>query len=151
MARWRWPQWRKPQIPQPTQLRSGATLAVTWGLAAFALYLMVLFGSLVVQGYTMEQQAQALEAENARLAAESQALRDRAAYVRSDAAIELAARDMLDMAKPGDVVLHVSVVTPTLTVSPTAALEAPAAEPAALPPVDSTPNWRRWLEALFDS
>jgi hypothetical protein len=99
-----------------------------------------------VQEYRMQQQIALRESDNAQREQEQRNLQDRLAYVRSDAAIEVLARDRLDMARPGETVLQLNIVAPAPTEQPLA----PAAAQAA-PPQEIVPNWRRWWDVLFGS
>ncbi|HYF65301.1 MAG TPA: septum formation initiator family protein [Herpetosiphonaceae bacterium] len=148
----------KVRLPHPNDLHRPFSLLVTWLLAAFAVYLMVLFSSLVVQEYRIAQDVARKEVEVAQATQQQRDLQDRLAYVRSDAAMEIIARERLDMAQPGDTVLQLNIVQPTPTPPATtgpAAAAAPAQDPAAPPGTQGVPakpaNWRRWLDILFNS
>jgi cell division protein FtsB len=140
----------KVRLPHPNDLHRSFSLLVTWLLAAFAVYLMVLFSSLVVQEYRIAQEVARKEVEVAQAAQQQRDLKDRLAYVRSDAAMEIIARERLDMAQPGDTVLQLNIVEPTPT--PPAANQPTQAVPATPPPAEAAPaNWRRWWAILFNS
>jgi cell division protein FtsB len=140
----------KVRLPYPNDLHRSFSLLVTWLLAAFAVYLMVLFSSLVVQEYRIAQEVARKEVEVAQAAQQQRDLKDRLAYVRSDAAMEIIARERLDMAQPGDTVLQLNIVVPTPT--PPAANQPAEAAPAIPPPAEGAPaNWRRWWAILFNS
>ena len=144
----------KVRLPHPNDLHRSFSLLVTWLLAAFAIYLMVLFSSLVVQEYRIAQDVARKEVEVALAAQEQRDLKDRLAYVRSDAAVEVIARERLDMAQPGDTVLQLNIVQPTPTVPPTAgpATAAAPGQSAPTPPAEAEPaNWRSWWDILFNS
>lgn len=144
-------QFRLPSLRlfRPNGLHRTTMRLVAWVLAAFAVYLMVLFGDLVVQEYRMAQDVTRKEIVNAQLAQQQRDLQDRKAYVQSDAAIDIIAREQLDMAKPGDTVIQLNIVEPTP--QPTPAIAPIQAAPAVVPAANATPNWRRWLQALFGS
>ena len=135
-----------PNLPRPERLQRSSVKLITWGLAVFAVYLMVLFSGMVVREYRMQQQIALRETENALREQEQRNLEDRLAYVRSDAAIEVLARDRLDMARPDETVLQLNLVAPAPTESPL-----PPVPSVAAPPQDSVPNWRRWWNVLFGS
>lgn len=133
-------------LPRPERIQRSSVQLVTWGLALFAIYLMVLFSGMVMREYRMQQQITLREIENSRLEQEQRQLKDRLAYVRSDAAIEVLARERLDMARPDDVVLNLNVIAPESNPAP----PAPSA-PAPASPQPPVPNWRRWWNVLFNS
>lgn len=143
-------QFRLPNLRllRPNGLHRTTMRLVAWVLAAFAVYLMVLFGDLVVQEYRMAQDVTRKEIANAQLAQQQRDLQDRKAYVQSDAAIDIIAREQLDLAKPGDTVIQLNIVEPTP--QPTTAI-APVQAAPAVPAANAPPNWRRWLQALFGS
>lgn len=148
--RWRVSFGSRPTWSNPAELRRSGSRVLGWVLAAFALYLMVMFGSLVVQAYRMQQQVAGEEQVIRQLESEQQALKDQLAYIKSDAAVEIRARDQLDMARPDEVVLQLQVVQPTAT-PPISDTTAPAAAPLPRIEDDQTPNWRRWWHMLFNS
>ena len=135
-----------PRLPHPDRLQRSSVKVITWGLAVFAVYLMVLFSGMVVREYRMQQQIALRETENAQREQEQRNLQDRLAYVRSDAAIEVLARDRLDMARPDETVLQLNLVAPAPTEAPL-----PSAPSVAAPPQETVPNWRRWWNVLFGS
>ncbi|MBA3468394.1 MAG: septum formation initiator family protein [Herpetosiphonaceae bacterium] len=142
----RMPKIRPPTLPRPERIQRSSLQLITWGLAAFAIYLMVLFSGMVVQEYRMQQQIALRASENAQREQEQRNLQDRLAYVRSDAAIEVLARDRLDMARPNETVLQLNIVDPAPTTGPN-----PPAPVVAVVPHESVPNWRRWWNILFGS
>ena len=135
-----------PNLPRPAHIQRTSLQLITWGLAVFAIYLMALFSGMVVQEYRMQQQIALRASDNAQREQEQRSLQDRLAYVRSDAAIEVLARDRLDMARPDEIVLQRSVVAPAPTASP-----APPPPILAVAPQPAAPNWRRWWNVLFGS
>lgn len=134
---------------RPDGLQRTSMRLVAWALAAFAIYLMVLFGDLVVQEYRMAQDVTRKEIVNAQLVQQQRDLQDRKAYVQSDAATDIIAREQLDMAKPGDTVIQLTIVEPTSQPMPVAPIA--QTTPVTVPVTAATPNWRRWLYALFGS
>lgn len=148
--RWRNIVGQRIRWSKPTSVRRTGSRVVAWFLAGFAVYLMILFGSLVVQSYHMEQQVAVQEQAIQQLTAEQQALKDRLAFVKSDAAVELRARDQLDMARPDEVVLQLTVLEPTPT-PPITSTDTLATTPLPRVEDDPTPNWRRWWNVLFNS
>ncbi len=135
-----------PSLPRPAHIQRTSLQLITWGLAVFAIYLMALFSGMVVQEYRMQQQIALRASDNAQREQEQRNLQDRLAYVRSDAAIEVLARDRLDMARPDEIVLQRSIVAPAPTASP-----APPPPTVAVVPQVTAPNWRRWWNVLFGS
>jgi cell division protein FtsB len=110
-------------------------------LVALSLWLRVNFVGQVVGSARMDRQISDRQAENARIAAENEVLKARAAFVESPAFAEQAAREQLGYAREGD-----TVILPTLperTLSPAASAAAPVLAP---PP---QPNWQGWLLAFF--
>lgn len=138
------------RLPDPGRLQRTTLRLASWGLALFALWMLFLFGGLVVQGYRMEEQAALLQAEISALEQDQRDLQGRRGYVQSDAAVDRLARERLDMAHPEDVVLQLQLATPSPAALPAANQPAapPAADPAAPP---AAPNWRRWWDAIFGS
>lgn len=139
---------RWPQLPEPARLHHSSVRLVCWLLALIAIYMLISFVGLIVQGYHMEQQAAQMQTEIALLEQEQRTLEGRKGYVQSASAVDRLAREQLDMAHPDDVVLQLKVVElPTPRPVPVPA----AQRVTVLVPQSSTPNWRRWWDALFGS
>ncbi len=74
------------------------------------------------------------EREVSKLMKENEILKEKIAQVESPLYLEKAARDKLNLAKPGEYV----VILPKETSASTSAM-----------PVDSRPNWQKWKEVIF--
>ncbi|HEY1016628.1 MAG TPA: hypothetical protein VGE07_28210, partial [Herpetosiphonaceae bacterium] len=72
------------RLPDPDGFQRTMLRLASWGLALFALWMLFLFGGLVVQGYRMEQQAALLQAEISSLEQDQRDLEGRRGYVQSD-------------------------------------------------------------------
>lgn len=136
----------RAQMPQPAHVRRSSLRLATWGLAAFAVYMLVLFAGLVVQSYHMEQQKLRSMAETALLEQQNRDLQARRDFVQSDASLERTAREKLNMARPDDVVLQVQPIEPTPAAPDVQTTPTPA--PVATP---DPPNWRQWWTMVFGS
>ncbi|MBI4318891.1 MAG: septum formation initiator family protein [Chloroflexi bacterium] len=118
------------------------------GLWRFIIALAVLgffgasFSGLVLSGYRLNQQAEALRRDIEDLKTENEQLQKQVRILESDEAIEKLAREKLGLAKPGETAIipmpSKKVVSVPITTSPTR-------EPT------EKPSWRRWLEFLWGS
>jgi cell division protein FtsB len=116
-------------------LGAGMLVLSLWMLASF-------IGQLMTSAQLDRRQEQAI-ADNARIEAENQALRDAVAYAESAANAETIAREQLGYAREGDVVILPTF--PDITPAPA------AAPPPAIPTPAPRANWRGWVEALFSA
>jgi cell division protein FtsB len=119
--------------------RSGRLVVLV--LVALSLWLLVNFVGQVVAAARMDRQIADRQAENARIAAENQALKDRVSFAESPAYAEQIAREQLGYAREGD-----TVILPTLPERKAAPV---TTAPAPLPAPPAQPNWRGWLRAFF--
>jgi cell division protein FtsB len=120
--------------------RPGARLVVLV-LAALSLWLLVNFVGQVVVAARMDRQIADRQAENARIEAANEALKQRVGFAESPAYAEQIAREQLGAAREGDTVL-----LPTL---PERKPERAVAAPVPVPAPPAQPNWRGWLHAFF--
>lgn len=130
----------------------GAQRAARWGVRVLFAVLCVLVGLLGVGFGRMAWREHELNAAVAQQVAINEAQRARnkeleaeAHYRESDAYAELAAREQLGMARPGETVLLPTMVTPSLP-QPPAAEGAPQGEVAQ---TATQPNYQRWWQTLF--
>lgn len=126
--------------------------ATRWGvrllfavLCVLVILLSIGFGRMAWREHELNivvaQQRAANEAQQAR----NKALEAEAKYRESDAYVELAARDQLGMARPGETVLLPTMVTPPLPQpSPSSATQQTGSTRA-----KTQPNYKRWWDALF--
>jgi cell division protein FtsB len=119
--------------------RSGRLVVLV--LVALSLWLLVNFVGQVVAAARMDRQIADRQAENARIEAENQALKDRVSFAESPAYAEQIAREQLGYAREGD-----TVILPTLPERKAAPV---TTAPAPLPAPPAQPNWRGWLRAFF--
>ena len=119
------------------------------------LYLLVRFYDTSVESYRLEQRAEAVRQEIARLERDNQALATQVAQARTDEYIELIARERLNMIRPGDRPLVMLREQPPA--ARTQSLPAPAAVPQP-PPALAPPQPRagfghvgEWLNLFFGS
>jgi cell division protein FtsB len=129
----------------------GGQRAARWGVRLLFAVLCMLVGLLGIGFGRMAWREHELNATVAHQLAMNEAQRARnkeleaeTAYRESDAYAELAAREQLSMARPGDTVLLPTMVTPPL---PQLSDSAPSQDEAAQVAVQ--PNYLRWWQALF--
>ena len=84
------------------------------------LYLLVRFYDTSVESYRLEQRAEVVRQEIARLESDNQALATQVARARTDEYVELIARERLNMIRPGDRPLVMLREQPPAAVSRTA-------------------------------
>jgi cell division protein DivIC len=129
---------RRPVGPPPLALRLAAVLAVP-----LLLYALVATGQKALDNYRLNQEADALRAEVVELRSENVQLQQQIEDARSDAAIEVIAREQLGLVRPGD---HPLIVAQDGTAVTAAAASTPAPAP---PPAPTPPTWRQWLDLFF--
>ena len=108
-----------------------------------SVYFVVGFYGKSVDSYRINQRAARIQRDIARLEAENKLLQDKVAYLATDAYLETAARDKLNLARPGDRAL---VVVP-------AQVEVPWVEPPPRPDPYGVPaefgHAADWLALFF--
>ncbi len=109
--------------------------------ASLGVYVVALTVQKAEESHRLGEQAEALRQEVARLKQENLQLQQELVYHRSDAYVEKAAREQLNLAKPGDVVLIAAMPTPEAT-------PAPLPESGSAASAKEQPFWRRWLHVL---
>ena len=118
------------------------------------LYLLMRFYDTSVESYRLEQRAEAVRQEIARLERDTQALATQVAQARTDEYVELVARERLNMIRPGDRPLVMLREPPPAPPHP---LPAPAAAPQLPPPVapplplPGIGHVGEWLNLFFGS
>ena len=122
------------------------------GVVLVLLYLLVRFYDTSVESYRLEQRAEVVRQEIARLESDNQALATQVAQARTDEYIELIARERLNMIRPGDRPLVMLREPPPAPPHP---LPAPAAapQPAVAPPLPRAGfgHVGAWLNLFFGS
>jgi cell division protein FtsB len=127
---------RKPLGPPPLALKLAAVLVVP-----VVLYALYVTGLKALDNYRLSQQADVLRVEVRELREENIRLQEALREARSDAAIELSAREQLGLVRPGEkaVLLH-------------PAAGRPVAEAAAAPQLArQAPPWQQWWGVFFGS
>lgn len=123
------------------------------GVVLVLLYLLVRFYDTSVESYRLEQRAEAVRQEIARLESDNQALATQVAQARTDEYVELIARERLNMIRPGDRPLVMLREQPPA--ARTHPLPAPAAapQPAVAPPLPRAGfgHVGAWLNLFFGS
>ena len=122
---------RRPAFPH----RSFAALIAIAILGLLA----VSFGSVVLDSYQLNQEAERLRADIARLQAENQRLQEEVAELQTDAAIERLAREKLGWTRADETGI---VIVPT---DPDARVPEEVGPTQSEPP----PNWERWRQLFF--
>lgn len=112
-------------------------------MSVLILMLLINFGSQVVQSARLETDRAALETAVEDLRRDNDTLLGAVEYAESDVNVERIAREQLNYARDGDIVILPQVTLPTPTPAPQVATPAPLPLPA--------PNWQRWYGALFPS
>jgi cell division protein FtsB len=112
-------------------------------MAVLIVMLMINLGNQVVQSARLESDRSALQAEVDRLRNETEQLAAAVEHAESDVHVERVAREQLNYAREGDVVVLPQVVIPTPAPTP--------APVASLPEPPTIANWQRWYVALFPS
>ncbi len=115
---------------------------VTLVLALLTLSLLYNFTQQVMQSANLEAQRAELMREVEALDAENVHLQGVAEYAESDANVERIARERLNYAREGDI-----VIVPRLTVPTPLPTETTAASEA-IPLPTPVPNWQRWWDAF---
>ena len=119
------------------------------------LYLLVRFYDTSIESYRLEQRAEVVRQEIARLESDNQALATQVAQARTDEYIELIARERLNMIRPGDrpLVMLREPPPPARTQSLPAPAAAPQTLPALAPPVPRAGfgHVGEWLNLFFGS
>lgn len=123
------------------------------GVVLVLLYLLVRFYDTSIESYRLEQRAEVVRQEIARLESDNQALATQVAQARTDEYVELIARERLNMIRPGDRPLVM------LREQPPAARPQPLPAPAAAPQPALAPPVPRagfgyvgeWLNLFFGS
>ena len=86
----------------PLRLSPRLAPALIVGVILVLLYLLANFYRTSIESYGLEQRAEAVQREIERLERDNQALATRVAQARTDAYVELLARERLNMIRPGD-------------------------------------------------
>jgi cell division protein FtsB len=128
-------------------MRTGRTrsrISARWRLAiavlvAFSGLIVFSFSGLVLSGYRLNQQAEALRQEIRELKVEDEQLQKDATYLESDEGLETLAREQLGWVKPGEV----AVIT-----IPSKTEERETAGPVE-PRMRERPYWQRWWDMFF--
>ena len=123
------------------------------GVVLVLLYLLVRFYDTSVESYRLEQRAEVVRQEIARLESDNQALATQVAQARTDEYIELIARERLNMIRPGDRPLVMLREQPPAARTHPLLAPAAAPQPAVAPPL---PRARfghvgEWLKLFFGS
>lgn len=108
----------------------------TAGIVAIAIGLYVLFnlGKQTVALLTADHRITQVEQRVHALKQETQAMKQKRDYYRSDAFIEREARDTLNLVKPGEIVVFMPSPTPEVSgVS-----------------MSQIPNWQKWWNLFFE-
>jgi len=133
--------------------RFGGQRAARWGVRLLFAVLCVLVGLLGIGFGQMAWREHELNAAIAQQVAVNEAQQARnkelereTMYRESDAYAELAAREQLGMARPGETVLLPTMVTPPLPQPSDRSIEHTASADAVV-----SPNYQRWWQALFPS
>jgi cell division protein FtsB len=124
-------------------LKDSGIHLVTLTLGVLTLSLLYNFTNQVIQSARLEARRVELEESVAQLEAENFRLQGAVEYAESDAHIERMARERLNYAREGDVVVLPLIPAPT-PVAPAAAGESPEAVPRPTP----EPNWQGWWSAF---
>lgn len=125
------------------------------GVVLVLLYLLVRFYDTSIESYRLEQRAEVVRQEIARLESDNQALATQVAQARTAEYVELIAREHLNMIRPGDRPLVMLREPPPA--AHTQPLPVPAAAPQPPPPVaPSVPpagfgHVGEWLNLFFGS
>ncbi len=140
----------------PIGLSPRLALVLIGGVVLVLLYLLVRFYDTTVESYRLEQRAEAVRQELARLESENQALATQVARARTDEYVELVARERLNMIRPGDrplVMLRAQPPPAPLPQPLPVPAAAPQPQPALVPPVPLTGfgHVGEWLKLFFGS
>lgn len=121
---------------------------VTLILALLTFSLLYNFIQQVIQSANLETQRAELEADVAQLEAENEYLRGAVAYAESSANVERLARDRLNYAREGDIVVipQFADPLPTAPMEPSPGADLEAIQTSTGPP--PVPNWQRWWQAF---
>jgi cell division protein FtsB len=126
-------------------LKHSGTHLATLVLALLTLSLLFNFTNQVMQSARLEAKRAELETEVARLEAENNRLEAEVAYVESDSYVERIARERLNYAREGDIVVLPQMPAPTPAAPPAEVANRPQPRPA------TDHNWRRWWQAFVGS
>jgi cell division protein FtsB len=111
-------------------------------MAVLIVMLMINFGNQVVQSARLESDRSALQADVDLLRNETEQLAAAVEHAESDVHVERVAREQLNYAREGDIVVLPQVAIPT---------PAPTAPPVApLPEAPTVPNWQRWVVVITE-
>lgn len=137
--------WMQNRITALVQIsfRQFSVHLVTVVLAMLTLSLLYNFVQQVIQSANLEAQRAELEAEVAALEEENLHLQGAAEYAESNAHVERLARERLNLAREGDIVVLADVLAPPATSDAEEPQQTPELPPAA-------PNWQRWWEAFVE-
>jgi cell division protein FtsB len=124
-------------------LKDSGIHLVTLTLGVLTLSLLYNFTNQVIQSARLEAQRIELEESVAQLEAENFRLQGAVEYAESDAHVERMARERLNYAREGDMVVLPLIPVPT-PVAPTAAEDTTEARPKPTP----EPNWHGWWGAF---
>lgn len=136
-------QWLRATVGRWSRLpfqQSGMHL-VTLALGLLTVSLLINFVNQVIQSATLEARRATLQQEVQALEAENLHLRGAVEYVESDVYVERVAREQLGYAREGETVVLPRMLLPTPT-PPAAPAAATAPQPTAVP------NWQGWWEAF---
>ncbi len=98
------------------------------------------FGGLVLNGYRLNQQADALRRDIKALEVENEKLQGEAAYLEGDQGLEKMAREQLGWVRPGE--------TGVVTI-PSVKDDGERSVPTTASKGSEMPNWRRWWDLFF--
>jgi cell division protein FtsB len=124
-------------------LKDSGIHLVTLTLGVLTLSLLYNFTNQVIQSARLEARRVELEESVTQLEAENFRLQGAVEYAESDAHIERMARERLNYAREGDIVVLPLIPVPT-PVAPAAAEDTPDALPRPTP----APNWQGWWNAF---
>ncbi len=133
---------RATEQPQPSMKPVVSRLGILL-LIAFCLIFISSYTNRLVQKAQIDQEIQEWDQRIAEAEEQQLELLQELAYVQSDAYIESAARNDLDMARPGDTVL---MVMDNANIPPQPVVTQPdTVEVTKQPENNTSPNWLQWI------
>lgn len=130
-------------LPSRVRVGQSGAILISIGLVAISCWMLAGLIGQVLTSAQIERQQKELNVELAQIERENAELKRQLAYAESPAYAEQVAREQLNMARDGDV-----VILPTFRDTPAADTQATAVP---LPIPTAQPNWQGWKEALFPS